>query len=424
MNKRTTGQRDAANDHRWSAPPPAALPSWKQRQERFTRSNLSIEQLAVAIRNDAWSILPVPATPEPAIHAEWAAKVLASQESLRLEEARTYSFGSNATGMAVAAATGAPPQEQVSLSRLPSPSGLMVFADPIGHYSETVVSTYGRELEIHTPIVAASWSVWGREQMQPFGPDAPIAWLVNAAEGPVVLDGMTGGIWVTFYSARPSDRPSLRDDAPVGVVDGMLVTAATARQNFAEVARRNADVWGPMHWHDEVLLPVGATFPKAPQSGTPRQWASVLYTAWQMMQQSGTTQLVDVKRHNVLPPAARKKAKAKAKQSGLGPAVGDGAVYVVDLTFSQSPPQADVERDAAASDGRRTVEWKFRWNVPPYRRMTCTNPYLHHKLDDSDLKYHEHREDLLPGATKGPKDKPLREQGGTTYKFETPPDAQ
>ncbi|TQK49835.1 hypothetical protein FBY35_0109 [Streptomyces sp. SLBN-118] len=90
----------------------------------------------------------------------------------------------------------------------------------------------------------------------------------------------------------------------------------------------------------------------------------MLYTAWQMMQQnSGTRQSVDLKRHNVLPPAARKKAKAKAKQSGLVPTVGDGVVRVLDLAAAQRPAQADADGDADAFDGRRQVEWTFRWKV-------------------------------------------------------------
>ncbi|MFJ9378926.1 hypothetical protein [Streptomyces sp. NPDC101455] len=418
----TTGTAGQSKAGRWTAPPPAALLSWQQRQERFTRSNLCLEELALAIRNGGWSILPVPDVPNPMALdiADWAAKVLASQESLRLEQARTYSFGANATGMAVAAAAGSPPKEKITASRLPSPSGLIVFADPIGHHAETVTAADGRRLELHTPIVAASWSLWGSEQMQHLGPGHPIAWFCHEEDGLARLPDTMRGIWVTFYSARPCDLPDLPDDAPVGLADGQPVTAAMARRHNALLSRRYNDVWGPMHWHDEALLPIGENFDKELQPGTPYEWANVLYTAWQMMQQqSGAAQLVEIKNHNLLPPAARKKAKAKAKQSGLGPTVGDGVVRVVDLTASQRPAQADAERDAAASDGRRKVEWKFRWKVPPYRRMTCTNPRLHHELNDGDLKYHAHREDLVPEATKGPKDKPLRKKGGTTYTFET-----
>ncbi|MFF4041286.1 hypothetical protein [Streptomyces sp. NPDC001816] len=36
------------------------------------------------------------------------------------------------------------------------------------------------------------------------------------------------------------------------------------------------------------------------------------------------------------------------------------------------------------------------------------NPRLHHDMQDSELEHHEHREDLILEATKGPKDKPVR----------------
>ncbi|MFE1315687.1 hypothetical protein [Streptomyces sp. NPDC058755] len=93
----------------------------------------------------------------------------------------------------------------------------------------------------------------------------------------------------------------------------------------------------PFQWHDEALLPIGECFEDQPQPA-PHDWASVLYTAWQMMQQhTGVTQLVDIR---------------------------------------------------------------------------------HHDMQDSKLDHHEHRADLILEATKGPKDKPVRLVGGTTYTFE------
>ncbi|MDW4912557.1 hypothetical protein [Streptomyces californicus] len=374
----------------------------------------------MAIRQGVWSVLPVPNVPWlGALEcADWSAKVLAHQESMRLEEARTYSFGSNATGMAVAAAAGSPPKERITASRLPSPSGFMVFADPIGHHTAQLTASDGRAVELHTPIVAASWSLWDREQMEHLGPQHSITWLAREGEEPARLPKTMRAIWVTFYAARPGDMPDLPDDAPVAMTAGVPVTAARARARDAVFSRQYTDLWGPLRWYDEALLPIGEQFDAEPQPG-PHDWASVLYTAWQMMQQqTGETQLVDIQRRNPLPPAARKKARAKARQSGLGPAVGDGFVHVVDLTAARRPAKAQAERDAAASDGRRKVEWKFRWKVPPFRRMTCLNPRLHHDMQDTDLKHHDHREDLVPWVTKGPKDKPLRTGGGTTYTFE------
>ncbi|WP_331748896.1 hypothetical protein [Streptomyces chartreusis] len=318
--------------------------------------------------------MPTPSLHMPGIDtADFAAQVLMLCESQRLTNARTYNIGADTTGLAVATASGSAPRETICASRAPSPAGLMIFADPIGSDIGRFVTAQGRHVEIHTPIVAVSWSIWGPEHSQVLGDACPLTWVRRSSEhGFIALPPELTGIWMTFYSARITDTPAL-------------------------------------------IVLSGTTFDPHPKPGTAQDWASIVYTTWQIMQQTGKNQLVEITRH-ALPPAARKKAKAHQR---VRRPVGDGAVRIVDLAAAQRPAKPDADQDAEASDGRRKPAWSCRWPVPPYRRMTCTNPYLHHKLADDDLTHHSHREDVMPFKIKGPADKPLRVEGGSTYTFDT-----
>ncbi|MFD9484129.1 hypothetical protein ACFWBX_09005 [Streptomyces sp. NPDC059991] len=407
---------------RWNAPHPSAVLGWQRRQEVYTRTNLTALHLGIAIRAGNWTLLPTPALhPERIDTVEFATKILMSAEAQRLAEARTYSIGPNTTGLAVAAAAGSAPREEISESRAPSPTGLMIFADPIGSDIARFASERGETIEIHTPIVAVSWSSWGQEHSQLLGEDCPLTWLRNSEQhGLVPIAPDLQGIWMTFYAARVNDTHGLSPNAPAAVGShGEVVTVREAAQAEAVFARSNPHLFGPLIWHNELLLPSGETFSEHPPPNSAQEWASIVYTVWQIMQQTGAQQLVEV-RDVAEPPAARKKTKAKAKQRGQQAVVGDGVVRVVDLAAPHRPAANDTQADAAASDGRSKVQWTCRWPVPPHRRRTCTNPYLHHRLKDDSEEHHTHREDVIPFKIKGPKDKPLRVKGGTTFTFDTP----
>ncbi|MGW8992794.1 hypothetical protein ACWGRF_23075 [Streptomyces zhihengii] len=394
----------------WRAPAPLTLLDWQRRQEAFTRSNLTENMLELSFRNRNWNVAPL-------VAGQLSSKLLMITESDRLQQARTYSIGANATALAVAATAGSTPREAISSHRPPSPAGLMVFADPIGSDIETYRTTSGETVEIHTPIVAASWSLWDGDQDTHHG--IPVTWLRQAHHGDVLpYPPRFRGIWMTFYAPRTGDTIGVDPGQPVAVgPDGTVITAAEAHQADAAFRQNNREHWGPLSWHNELVLPEGELFGTS-QPGTPQHWAATVYTVWQVMEQTGKAQLTETARH-ALPPAARKKLASKANTHRTRP-VGDGAVRVVDLAATARPAARDTERDNAASDGRRTVQWSCRWPVPPYRRNTCQNPYLHHKLGDDALEHHTHREEIMPMSIKGPADKPLRIRGGTTFTFDAP----
>ncbi|MEU1519116.1 hypothetical protein ABZ490_44470 [Streptomyces sp. NPDC005811] len=143
----------------WRAPSPLSVLDWQRRQEAFTRTNLTALMLESALAEGHWTMMPVASTPTALTGPGFSARVLMLTEADCLREARTYSIGPNATGLAVATTAGSPPREPVSLTRLPSPCGLMLFADPIGSDTETYRTSDGGTVEIHTSIVAISWSL-------------------------------------------------------------------------------------------------------------------------------------------------------------------------------------------------------------------------------------------------------------------------
>lgn len=405
----------------WKSPSPHVLLDWQRRQELFTRTNMNHAMLRTSLNNGSWNLRPEPIVPPTGLDpVDFAALVLMRTEAERLLSARTYSIGANTTGLAVATTAGSSPKEKISVQRPPSPCGLMVFADPIGSDAEIYGATDGTFVEIHTPIVAVSWSLWDGTQSEAAGATYPLIWFRQNPDGnPVPLPPELRGIWMTFYAPRTADQVGLDPEQTVAVgPDGSPITARQAAAVDRAFQQRTPELWGPLGWHNEIVLPEGGTFSETTRSGTVQRWAATVYTVWQIMQQTGRQQLVET-RTAAVPPKARKKAEAKARQLGQPP-VGDGVVRVVDLAAPAQPSKQAAANDAAASDGRRTVEWSCRWPVPPYRRSTCLNPHLHRKLGDDALRHHEHRDDVVPLTIKGPKDKPLRMRGGTTFTFDGP----
>jgi hypothetical protein len=278
----TTSSSSAA-PLRWNAPPPSAVLDWQRRQEVFTRTNLCQMILAESIHNGSWTTTA--ALPPGTDPADFAAQVLMLSESKRLREARTYSIGPNTTGLVVAATATSAPREQISMRRAPSPSGLMFFNDPIGSEAARHRTNCGQELEIHTPIVAVSWSMWNGEQSRLLGDDLPLTWIRHSpARGFVPLAPNERGIWMTFYAARTGDTPDIDPEAPVAVdLWGEAVTARQSAEADQAFRRRNPQLWGPLGWHNEFFLPEGETFPLQLNPGSVQQWAATVYTTWQIM---------------------------------------------------------------------------------------------------------------------------------------------
>ncbi|MGW6793656.1 hypothetical protein [Streptomyces chartreusis] len=220
---------------RWNAPQPAAVLDWQRRQEAFTRTNLMHLYLTRTIAAGSWTLMPTPTLHTPGMDtADFAARVLMLSESQRLTEARTYSIGPNTTGLAVATASGSAPRETICASRPPSPAGLMIFADPIGSDIAHHVTAQGRDVEVHTPIVAVSWSMWDPEHSQVLGDAYPLTWVRHSGgHGFIPLPPELTGIWMTFYSARITDTPTLAPGSIAAVSPyGQTITAGAAAELF------------------------------------------------------------------------------------------------------------------------------------------------------------------------------------------------
>ncbi|WP_280470923.1 hypothetical protein, partial [Nocardia farcinica] len=91
-------------------------------------------------------------------------------------------------------------------------------------------------------------------------------------------------VWLTFYSPAHSAFYTLPPEAIVGTApDG---TAMTAGEISAHPSR------SPLTWDNETALAFGVAFGE-PEPDTTKQWSQVVYTAWQLMSQTGKNQLVE-----------------------------------------------------------------------------------------------------------------------------------
>jgi hypothetical protein len=109
---------------------------------------------AGAVNSGRTAMLPLVDGMDPYSAGAVAAPLLARAEAKLLGDAALYYATNDMTSLALAVAS-TPPTELVRRSRLPSESGLMVFAEPIGGYTQLL-----NDVEVTTPIVAVSWSTW------------------------------------------------------------------------------------------------------------------------------------------------------------------------------------------------------------------------------------------------------------------------
>jgi len=343
--------------------------------------------MALAIHAGHTNLLPT-ISGASASPASIGAQILLHQETAVLKEAELYFATADMTSLALAAAS-TPPVEKADQRRLPAESGLIVFAEPIGGYTEdvglalkeTLAHRDGVSAQITIPIVAASWTTWSPSLLT-LADGAPVTWLY----GPGAIPETTTGVWVTFYSAS-GKFGQLPPDTVIGSMsDGTAMTAG-------DISAGTVPGQGPITWDTEVLLVDGAAFEPA-RPDTTDQWTHVLYTAWQMMNQRGKSQLTDVV-EIPRPRAGRKRDTREGIEDS-------GAVRIVHVHSAHRPAPAASAEDAAASSGRRAPQWSCRWPVRPHRRDHCMNPQLH---ADGGCT---HEDRIIPAVVKGPADKPLR----------------
>ncbi|MFF3617545.1 hypothetical protein [Streptomyces sp. NPDC002580] len=397
--------------HRWDPPDPHRIPEWRSGMIEHLGSNEGRMSMRAAVGAGRFTIVPtVPDMTGPSAESVTTA-LLTACEAHRLNRADLYYATPDMTALALAAAQ-TPPIEPVSLDRLPSPAGLIVFGEPIGGYTEDVTAalagvatrTPGPPLHITTPIVAASWSVWSPHEVDltdgPGTAGPAVRWLYK---GQGRLGGIPqdwNGVWITFYSPRGMFS-GLAPETVLGTMhDGTVMTAGAVD--------RHASTRGPaLQWDNEMLLREGAPF-DAPEPDTTASWSHVLYTAWQLMSQDGTQQWAE--QEQLHRPRAGQKRDAR---QGI---TGSSAVRIIRVHPGRRPAPQAAQDDAQASTGRREPQWSCRWPVRPYRRSTCLNPRAHGEGGCT------HEDRIVPGHIKGPAGAPLR-TGATVHLWDSQPDA-
>lgn len=372
----------------WTPPDPRKLPEWRGSMIEYLDSTGAKRVMREMIHAGQSTLLPmVPGM--PASVGSVGAEILHGSEAARLAAADLYFATADMTALALAAAA-TPPTEAVSLDRLPSRCGLIVFAEPIGGYDQdvgallarTAAGRPGSSVITTTPIVAASWSPWSPSSVRVDG--GKVQWIYKSGGQARRIPEDFNGIWVTFYSPR-SSYDALAPSTPIGRQrDGSTMTAG-------QIAARGAK--GPvLGWDNEMLMRVGGKF-EQPQPDTNGAWAAVVYTAWQLMTQQGSA-------WTETETAPRSKGGVKRDQRQQ--ITGSSDVRIVHVHSSHRPTRRQAEQDAAKSTGRREPQWTCRWPVAPYRRNTCLNTRAH---ADGGCT---HEDRIVPGHIKGPADAPLR----------------
>ncbi|MGQ4517352.1 hypothetical protein [Streptomyces sp. DW26H14] len=392
---------------RWTPPDPRQLPEIRAElldHYATTPALMSIRAALDAGRNTIMPTVPgMDASP-----AAVGAQLLVAAERRRIADASLYYATEDMTALALAAAQ-TPPVEKVSLSRPPAESGLLVFAEPIGGYTDDVGQTLsttdaardGVDVQVTTPIVAVSWSTWTPHDVQL--DHGTVRWTFNRlGAASRTIPSYFRGIWLTFHSPRGLFSGLPADTVIGSMADGTVMTAGMMD------SPDNA-VRGPaLNWDNESILAEGAPFePAAPDSTG--AWANVVYTAWQLMAASGTTRWTETEEI----PRPRAGAKRDARQGITGP----GTVKVVRVHTARRPSPQAAAQDAAASTGRREPQWSCRWPVRPHRRDHCMNPGKHAAGECA------HEDRLIPGYVKGPQDKPLR-TGSTVHLWDRQPEME
>ncbi|WP_318206194.1 hypothetical protein [Streptomyces sp. SCL15-4] len=387
---------------RWTPPDPQQLPEWRAELLEHLDADSTKVTMREALRAGRSTIVPT----VPGIGASQGsvgALLLTACERRRLETAELYYATPDMTALALAAAH-TPPTEPVTLSRLPSESGFIVFGEPIGGYTEdagaalanTPFGTPGASAQITTPIVAASWSVWTPREVTL--DQGEVRWLYRGAGSAGTVPADWSGVWITFYSPRGLFS-GLPPETVIGTMrDGMVMTAGMID------GLREAQ-GPPLGWDNEMLLREGAPF-DTPVPDTTDRWAHVLYTAWQLMAQQGKNRWAEV---DEIP-----RARAGAKRDRRQGVTGSSAVRVVRVHSAHRPTPQAAQDDAQASTGRREPQWSCRWPVRPYRRSTCMDPRAHAEGGCT------HEDRIVSGHVKGPEGAPLR-TGATVHLWDRQP---
>lgn len=359
------------------------------------------------------------------------ARVIDLAERRRLSEAELFWADSEVTALAVACAAD-PPREPVKAARMPAEAGLMVFADPIHDRTVPVASVMAGPSTAPAPgldpglvldfvVTAVSWSAWRPGQLaddtrtvtRGFPGARGLRWTVRPPSDAfgVPLPGAVArslgedweGVWLTFWGPGARGWERLDPDLVVGSDTG-TGTVLTAADMAARDAVNQSRLFAVCAEH---LLPFGQPLPPA-LPDTTNALTHVVYTAWQLMNQTGTTPLAGTE---LL--ARDRHGRRRDTRNGI---TTPGDVHLIHVRGPHPIPDsgADQGADTGGGDGREEPRWTHRWPVRPHRRNHCLNPHAHAHGGC------EHDERIIPAQIRGPADKPLRIRD-RVHIWDTPP---
>lgn len=321
-------------------PDPRTLPELRRKMMKFVDHPESRAEATAFLDISGLSMGPAP-------HGNPAAgDILADQELQRLSKARLYFVDADMCSVARRKAT-RPRTTPLSAHRIPSPNGLLLFAEPISCAAPGL-----------NDIAAAAWGRWD--------PDShPGGWVrLNAADTYEPVDFEEGPHWwISLYHVQDSVMEDERDTPPLDLSDTHVVSAGQAFEHSADD------------------LPA-------------RQAARVLIACWDLITQeqvgkpiTDTTLL------------QRKPTKTRAdRRRGIE---DDGAVRLV--TVRGRAPQLPTEAggSAAVPAQRSSIRYKHRWTVQEHSRSHCMNPREH---ADGGCT---HEDITILDFVKGPQDAPF-----------------
>ena len=285
------------------------------------------------------------------------ARLLVRDELRRLRSAALYWVSEEMTRLCLAAAPGMPafyprPED------LPSPSGFIYFALPIGDYEPWDIIEYADGGQVDAaPAPAGGYQVCA------------------ASWGPFDNGGRWkhGGTWLTFYTV-PGER-----QAAALAAHGL--TAAEIRQLEARLP--------PLRIDNEAAIPASpADHPASERplaeavqdTNSTARWMHLVLAAFRLMATARTAQ---VQEHPAPRPARKRAARAQVTQPG-------SPVHLVDVTAGA------VHRDRVPDNGRPGRAYTIRWVVSGHWRNQW--------YPAAEL----HRPRWIDGYVKGPADAPLK----------------
>lgn len=206
-----------------------------------------------------------------------------------------------------------------------------------------------------------SWGEWAPDDVEVTGGPV-VRWYNQREQG--ALDDIPpqfNGVWLTFYAPTGSASDGISPD-----------TVVDSRPDSTTMTAGDVQTGGPcltpLSWDNETVLLYGVPFDE-PEPDTAKEWAQVVYTAWQLMAQTGKSQLTQVEA------VPRDRAGRKCdRRDGI---TKNSTVRIINVHSAHRPSSAATEQDAASSTGRHAPQWSCRWPIRPDRRNMCMNPRAH-----------------------------------------------